>query len=199
MATTNLISKSLGDVLLESGNGSPDHTSPKGSIYVDMDSASAYQNIDGVTNWQLYNTVAYGIGYYQDNTTATTISNTGSPWTLVSNNLTLQESIGVTVSGGSMGILSGYEGDYSVRGEVTISYVAGTNNYEVGLSIDGNAPGVGAYNGTQIDATFTRQHIGFDSIVSLTASTTLELAVRNITNTDNVIIRHAQLFIKKLT
>ena len=198
MATTNLISKSLGGVLLESGNGSPDHTSPRGSIYVDMDSASAYQNLDGATNWQLYNTVAYGIAYYQDNTTATTIS-AQDTWTLVSNNLTLQESMGVGVTGSSMGILSGYEGDYSVRGEVTISYVAGTNNYEVGLSIDGNNPGIGSYNGTQIDATFNRQHIGFDSIVSLTASTTLELAVRNITNTDNVIIRHAQLFIKKLT
>ena len=198
MATTNLISKSLGGVLLESGNGSPDHTSPRGSIYVDMDSASAYQNLDGATNWQLYNTVAYGIAYYQDNTTDTTIS-AQNAWTLVSNNLTLQESMGVGVTGSSMGIFSGYEGDYSVRGEVTISYVAGTNNYEVGLSIDGNNPGIGSYNGTQIDATFTRQHIGFDSIVSLTASTTLELAVRNITNTDNVIIRHAQLFIKKLT
>jgi len=198
MATTNLISKSLGGVLLESGNGSPDHTSPRGSIYVDVDSASAYQNLDGATNWQLYNTVAYGIAYYQDNTTATTIS-AQDTWTLVSNNLTLQESMGVGVTGSSMGILSGYEGDYSVRGEVTISYVAGTNNYEVGLSIDGNNPGIGAYNGTQIDATFIRQHIGFDSIVSLTASTTLELAVRNITNTDDVIIRHAQLFIKKLT
>ena len=63
MATTNLISKSLGDILLESGNGSPDHTSPKGSLYVDQDTAKVYQNTDGATNWQSYQTVAYGEFY----------------------------------------------------------------------------------------------------------------------------------------
>ena len=47
MATTNLNSKSLGDILLESGNGSPDHTSPSGSLYSYTDTGKVYRNIDG--------------------------------------------------------------------------------------------------------------------------------------------------------
>ena len=37
MSTTNLISKSLGNVLTQSGNGTPDHASPAGSLYSDKD------------------------------------------------------------------------------------------------------------------------------------------------------------------
>jgi len=41
MATTNLIKKSLGDVFLESGTGSPDHISVDGSLYTnDVDGQS---------------------------------------------------------------------------------------------------------------------------------------------------------------
>lgn len=53
MATTNLVSQSYGDVLLESGSGTPDHTSPKGSIYVDIDAPTIYKNVDGATDWEL--------------------------------------------------------------------------------------------------------------------------------------------------
>lgn len=195
MATTNLISKSLGDILLESGNGVPDHVSPRGSLYVDQDTAKVYQNNDGAS-WQVYQTVAYGEFYYQTNTTATTIGGTDT-WTSVTNTFTVEDSVGTTASGGTVSILSGYEGEYEVRGDITISYVAGANNYEVGLSVNGGIP-TNAYNGALIDSTYTRQHIAFDGIVSMTASTTLSLAVRNITNADNVIIRHAQVFLRKV-
>ena len=198
MATTNLISKSLGDLFLESGNGSPDHTSPKGSLYVDQDSGIVYQNLDGGTVWQLLNTVAYGEGYYQTNTIASTIS-VANTWVSVVNNFTLGDSIGVSASGGNLVINTGYEGKYEVRGDVTISYVAGTNNYEVGLSVNGANPVVGAYNGALVDVTYTRQHIGFESIVSATGSTTLGLSVRNLTAGQSVIIRHANLFVKKVS
>lgn len=52
MATTLLVSQSYGDVLLECGNGTPDHTSPIGSVYMDYDSPPKfYKNTDGGTTW----------------------------------------------------------------------------------------------------------------------------------------------------
>lgn len=197
MATTNLISKSLGDIFLETGNGTPDHTSPKGSLYVDQDTGKVYQNSDGSTSWQVYQTVAYGEFYYQGNTTATVISTTNT-WTLVDNTFILGNVVGVTSSGSSISILPGYDGEYEVRGDLTISYVAGTNNYEVGLSVNDLNPSTGSYNGALIDVTYTRQHIGFETIVSMTSSTSLKLSVRNLTNTDNVIIRNSQVFLRKI-
>lgn len=53
MATTNLISTSFGDALLECGNGVPDHTSPKGSMYMELNSSPPrfYKNTDGAITW----------------------------------------------------------------------------------------------------------------------------------------------------
>lgn len=51
MATTNLVSKTLGGILQQTGNGTPDHTSPIGSQYTDQDTGSFYINTDGATAW----------------------------------------------------------------------------------------------------------------------------------------------------
>ena len=51
MATTNLTSKTIGDIRVEHGSGAPDHTSPKGSRYTDVATAKLYENTDGATTW----------------------------------------------------------------------------------------------------------------------------------------------------
>lgn len=197
MATTNLISKSLGDVLTESGNGTPDHTSPLGSLYTDKDTGYVWRNVDGTTTWEKLATVSYGVGSYQDNTTVTSISAT-TTWFSVENNLTEGLSKGFSASTNTLVLIDGYDGDYEIRGNVTIDYNAGAANYEVGLSINGANPQSGDYSGAYIDATYTRQHIGFQTIHDLTGGTTLELAVRNLTNTGDVEIRHAQLLARRV-
>jgi hypothetical protein len=197
MATTNLISKSLGDILTESGNGTPDHTSPAGSIYSDKDTGAVWRNLNGTTTWELLSTVAYGIGYYQDNTTDTSIG-TQNVWTAAGNNFTEGLSIGFSASSDTMVLIDGYDGDYEIRGNVTISYSAGADNYEVGLSVNGADPIAGTYSGAYIDATQTRQHIGFQTTVSLTGGTTLGIDVRNLDGTGNLDIRNAQLLARKV-
>lgn len=197
MATTNLITKSLGDVLTESGNGTPDHTSPLGSLYTDKDTGYVWRNVDGSTSWEKLATVAYGDGYYQDNTTPTTITST-NVWTAVGNNLTEGLNKGFSASTDTLVLIDGYDGDYEIRANVTIDYNAGAANYEIGLSVNGANPSAGEFSGAYIDATYTRQHIGFQTIRSLTGGTTLELAVRNLTNTGDVEIRHAQLLARRV-
>ena len=196
MATTNLISKSLGDILTESGNGSPDHVSPKGSLYTDKDTAKIYQNKDGSNNWYELNTIAYGEVYFVENTNATTI-NTQNVWESANVTYTGGTNVGFSADTSSLTLLNGYDGFYEIRGDATISYVAGTNNYEVGLSINGGDPLSGTYGGSLIDATYTRQHIGFDTVQYLTGGTTLSFDIRNITNTDNVILRHGQIVTRR--
>jgi hypothetical protein len=197
MATTNLISKSLGDILTESGNGTPDHTSPAGSIYSDKDTGVVWRNLNGTTTWELLSTVAYGIGYYQNNTTDTSIG-TQNVWTAAGNNFTEGLSIGFSASSDTIVLIDGYDGDYEIRGNVTISYSAGADNYEVGLSVNGADPIAGTYGGAYIDATQTRQHIGFQTTVSLTGGTTLGIDVRNLDGTGNLDIRNAQLLARKV-
>jgi len=196
MATTNLISKSLGDVLTESGNGVPDHTSPLGSHYTDKDNGVLYVNLDGATGWQPLSTVAYSEGYYQDNAAATTIS-TQNVWAPVGNNLTEGLSIGFSASTDSLVLIDGYDGDYEVRVNATINYNVGADNYELGLSVNGADPVAGTYNGAFVDSTFIREQIGFETIVSLVGGDTLSIDVRNIDTSANVIIRHMQIFARK--
>ncbi len=52
MATSDLVSTSFGDLLLECGSGSPDHTSPKGSLYSNHDTGRRYINTDAGTTWR---------------------------------------------------------------------------------------------------------------------------------------------------
>jgi hypothetical protein len=51
MATTNLVTKTVGKVLIQNGNGNPNHTSPLGSLYIDRDDGKLYKNADGATTW----------------------------------------------------------------------------------------------------------------------------------------------------
>ena len=51
MATTNLIIKTIGDINIEHGNGTPDHTSNIGSIYINLDTGIHYRNDNGTSSW----------------------------------------------------------------------------------------------------------------------------------------------------
>jgi len=198
MATTNLISKSLGDILTESGNGTPDHTSPLGSLYTDKDTGKLWRNTDGTTNWEVLTTVAYGETYFQDNSLTTTIS--GYPaWS--SGNYVFTAStfvVGFSSDTTTLTLLEGYDGDYEVKGNVTITDVGASADFEIGLSVNGADPVAGTYGGSYLDTTtYSTQHIGFNTTVSLTGGTTLSIDARSPTDA-NVQITHGQLFARRV-
>jgi hypothetical protein len=205
MATTNLISKSLGDLLTESGNGAPDHTSPMGSLYTDKDTGNVWRNTDGETTWEKLQTVAYGEGYVQGNSTNTTIVSLNT-WAASGINLT--EGIVNGFSGGTehLTLLDGYDGDYEIKCDATLTHVAGTPNFEVGISLN-DIPPTGStsngnngeiYSGCYLDSTQSSQHIGVQTIFSLIGGDTLSIDIRNITDSSNVLLEHAQLFVRKV-
>jgi hypothetical protein len=197
MATTNLISKSLGDILTESGNGTPDHTSPLGSLYVDKDTGKLWRNIDSGSSWEILSTVAYGEGYYQDNTSATSVVSSNT-WYSAGNNLTLGGAVGFSASTDTLVCEPGYGGDYEIRLHGTLDYNAGTANYELGISINGAVPAAGTYGGCYIGSTTDRHSIAAQTIVTLTDDDTIEAAVRNLDNTSNVEVRHLQLIVRRI-
>ena len=197
MSTTNLISKSLGDILIESGNGTPDHTSPIGSLYSDKDTGTLHKNVDGAIAWINFNGVAHGEVYYVGNTNATSITGATS-WVSVGNTFTSGDMTAFSANSNTMVLLDGYDGDYQINASATLDYVGGADNFEVGFSINGAVPVDGTYGSGNVDATYTTANIGTTAVTTLTGGTTIELAVRNLDGTNDIIITHGQIFSKLL-
>jgi hypothetical protein len=204
MATTNLISKSLGDVLTQSGNGEPNHIAPLGSIYSDKDTGIVWRNTDGGSTWELLQTVSYGEAYVQNNQATgglqnnpTTISSS-NVWTASSGNFTEGTVKGFSASTQNLTLLTGYDGDYEVRLDATLTHIAGSPNYEVGISVNNADPISGTYGGTFLNSTQASQHVGVQSIITLTGGTTLSVDIKNLTDTSNVYLEHLQLFARKV-
>jgi len=197
MPTSNLRSKTLGDILIQSGQGTPDHIASKGSFYTNETTGIIHSNLDGISGWTSLNTVSFGDMYILANATQTTISSTnvwvpttGLTWTAGSNN-------GFLVSGGKLVTGTGRGGRYEIFCNATLA-VVGTGNYEVGVSKNGATPVSGAYNGCSVLSTVPTAGITISASVSLVAGDTVELAVRNVLNTNNIIVKHASIFLTRI-
>lgn len=194
MATTNLNTKTLGDIDLQSGNGSPDHTAPDGSLYSDIDNAELYVNLGG-SEWEKLYKVSYGTGVLIDNTTATTIS-TQNSWTLVSGlTLTGREQNGISVSGTTLTVDTNRGGLYKITLSCTVENVTGTNSFDVGLSINEASPV--SFNRVTVDGTITSSALSVIDTIQLVPTDTINLIVRNISSTNNVIFRNIQIQVLK--
>jgi len=73
MATSNLVTKSLGSVEFGSGSGLPNHNAPKGSYYINIDTNRIYVNLTGLSNgWSSVSKNQNAEIYIQNNTLTTT-------------------------------------------------------------------------------------------------------------------------------
>lgn len=197
MATTDLSSKSLGDILLQSGIGNPNHTAAKGSLYSDKNTNTLYVNTDGSTKWQSFSVSSYGEGYYVGNSSTIAIS-AANTWTQVTNTFTTGETQNFTVSGSSIVLNSGCDGLYEVCGSVTLVWVAGAVNMEAGVSLNSANPVDGAYNGATLGSVYTTSNVAFSRQMNLVGNDALRLAVNNRTDANDVIVRHAQLVVYRV-
>ncbi len=125
MASTNIKSVSVGNILIQSGNGYPTHLSLKGSFYTDLDTATQYINKNGLNDWSTnidssnINVFVSGItssivtgGTFNNNTDTLTFTNsTGGSFTVtgitdyyttggtfINNNLILTNNSGSSVT-----------------------------------------------------------------------------------------------------
>lgn len=200
MPTSNLITKSLGSVLQESGNGSPNHVSPLGSTYVDISTAIKYINIDGGSSWVDLNVNAYGNMYLTTGVAITPVINTwytlsGSTWTgNTSNN-------GVSFSASTKTLSSdtGKGGKYLIfaTGRFLRS-VGGNTNFQLGISKNNATPENGFFQGCSVGGAETSSSVSLVGQINLTDGDTIQLSARNILNTAAFTIADSSLTLVKI-
>lgn len=200
MATTNLITRSLGGIELSSGQGSPNHLAPSGSLYTDSVTGKTYVSQDSNNSWELLQTPSYGELYLSANAITTTIASANT-WISTSTltGWTLGTSNGFTQSGTSS-LLTGTNksGKYFVTVTGTLQYVAAAT-YDLGISINGNNPGAGKFHSTSLPLTTptSQKTITVHTYVDLLTNDTVSIVLRSTTAT-NVILRHATLVVTKV-
>jgi len=207
MPTTNLQSQSLGNILIESGTGTPDHTSPKGSYYTNITTGSLFINSNGTsTGWEMLNKVAWGEMYIQSNTTNTTtttnwVSTTGLTWSFAGGNGTEM------TTNGRLRIRQNKGGVYYIlaTGSVQVQNVASAYTFFFGVSKNGATPSDGFWQGGMLGGALTAtvaeeddKTFSVTNFVSLSAGDTLEIALRSSSAVPLARLEAANIFIYRI-
>jgi hypothetical protein len=170
MATTNLQSISLGDVLLQSGTGSPDHVSVEGSIYTDDSTGTVWTNQDSISGW----TALYKTGWAEMYTSATTtVSPSTSTFTSITSNMIFRGGNGFSFSGGVLTVRPGRGGTYCLITTMSLQRNAATTFYDVGTYINATVPPQGDFHRSSVDTTRTYTNIIAKAYKTLAAGDTI--------------------------
>lgn len=198
MATTNLVSKSLGSILQQSDSGTPNHTAARGCIYTNTATGYIYANIDGSTTWDNINHIGQGLLYIDNNTTQSTFVDT-NVWYSVRTLAWLSTSLnGITVStANTLTIGTGQDGRYFVSAAVKLKIVTAAQ-YGVGISKNASLPTAGYYNFDSLTTDSTGTTVGVVGYLDLVAGDTIEIGIKNVLNTNAVVIPSAQLNVKRI-
>jgi len=199
MATTKLSSKSLGKVLVQSGEGIPDHIAPLGSIYVDTVSSNLFVNASGGTIWTAAQKVAYGSIFYNDSTQTVALTSTWTKLKDVSGiTFTDGEFSGVINTAGAL-VCNKTPGRFKSTAIVTFQYSAGTAaDVEVGISKNGNNPAAGDYSGTTISSILTTNNATAIGTIDLESTDTLQIGIRSTNGSQTVIPLHAIIITQRI-
>ena len=197
MATSNLISKSLGDSLMEAGNGTPDHNSPRGSTYVDQNSGIIYNKLND--SWVDVNSMGFGQMSLNNNSTQTTVSVTNTWYSLRPlgwSATTTGDS--VTFSASNKTLVINSPGKYYVTGNATLSLVTSSSLYEIGIAKNFVNPQIGFYQGGCTQGSENNPCINVEGYFNFNAGDTVELGVRNVSTTNNALVTDANITVLKI-
>lgn len=211
MATTNLYKITVGDVELQSGNGTPDHNAPTGSLYVDLDQANPYINI-GAGNWKILHTPSYGSMWFRNENDPTTFSGTSSWLFNTSLAWTKGECSDFQMSGSENYFIQ-YVPDLPVTASFMVTFNISAN-YPTGTSklVDhGLIKNPHAINGpaTVLDQWWLRQECSttgmdypgtnYTTMVTLAPNDVLGVVVSTESNTTPIYWQHGWMTINKVT
>lgn len=196
MATTNLSSSSLGDVLVQSGNGIPNHSSATGSLYTNKDTGSVFSSVDGTsTGWEQLQRSGFGELYM---TASTTLSPSTSTFTLVTTNIVIGNANAFTLSTGKLSLNANRNGKYGCIMTCSINRNAVSTSYDVGISKNGVSPVNGQFNSCSVDATHIYDNLSVFTYIDLVANDTLGLAIR-ATGAGNINIARFSLIVYRIS
>lgn len=207
MATSNLQSQSLGGILVESGNGTPNHVAPKGSYYTNINTGTLFINSNGTSSgWETLNKVAWGEMYIQENTTNTAgttswVSLTGLTWQFYGGN-------GIEMStSGKLRVKQNKSGTYLIlaTGTPQIQNVASAWNFFLGISKNGAIPNDGFWQGAMLDGALSTvvaeeddKTLMINNVISLNAGDTLEMTMRMDSATPTGRLRSGNIFVYRI-
>lgn len=205
MATTNLISKSLGGVLTESGNGIPNHISPKGSTYVDQDSGIKYINTNGVSQWRSINNVVYAKNTLTGNTSEINGVSTGLWYPLETNFATgtipwsASTTYGITYTATTNQFIIDYGGQYGIGMNATFDRVSlNDTRFRMGVAIDSIIQTNRDTALCSINSSETKATTSLYNVYNLSGNTTVEMVVSNTTSTTNILVSEANITITRI-
>lgn len=191
MATTNLISTSLGNSLLQSGYGTPDHSGTTGNMYLDItngevNTLSNNYAATGVTSqWGSIGEIQSVSLTSKDSSTTITLSNTATWYTLSASTYvwTTLLANGFSVSNGRV-TCTGLTGNYFVNVAATLKSIGAANliNYRIGVSKNAANPALGYYSSSSFQNNATGSAymtINVNGILNLTSGDTLEVAINS--------------------
>lgn len=204
MATSNLVSKTIGKTQVQSGNGIPDHVAPLNTLYYNEDNNLLWKNVSGVSNgWMMMPPAIYGELSLDTNVVTSTLpssinvflSLSGLTW--VSNNNNMK---GFTVVGNKLKLNNGLSGRYRIIANLGIDRNVTSNNYMMGVSINGVLPPLPVLQTPlSADGDKTSGH-GYLSVdVNLNGGDTIELTVSSLLNTSvTFYVRNSSLIIYRI-
>jgi hypothetical protein len=202
MPTSNLITSSLGNLQIQSGSGTPNHTANAGTVYYDNNTNMLWESIYGTGNsWMPLTPSIYGELDIDTNTTLSTPSGVNTFFSLsgltwVNNNNNLK---GFTVNNNKLVLNNGLDGVYRVIGNLGVLYNATVNDYKIGVSINGQVPALSAQSSTGTNTVKTAGHGTVIIDTYLSGGTSVELTVApTISGTGTFRVRDANLVIYRL-
>jgi hypothetical protein len=200
MATSNLKKITLGGVEMSSGQGSPNHTAKKGSLYFNESTNTLFQNGDGNLQWAPLIKSIYGEIGINTNTTVTSIA-TINVWVLLSalswSTFGVETVKGFIRNGSKLVLNNGLGGLYRVIASATILRSA-TGEFEIGISKNGVNPTVGFISGTGVNTTHTSGNCVITNDIRLSGGDSIELSARCIDSSTNLIIRNASIVVYRI-
>jgi len=198
MATTNLNSKSLGKIYVQSGNGVPNHISIKGTLYTDIDTGLLYSNINNSTSWVNVSLISYGGVILSGNTTTTAINR--SNWTTIDKLPWYESGVcnGVhknSNSGGTLEISTGRGGRYEIDVSASITYSASAYKVLLGISINNATPNY--YTSTYLT---TSKYVScpYYYETTLNDGDKVKIVLKSSGISQTVIVSSASIFLKKI-
>lgn len=183
MATTNLISRTLGTLLFQSGNGTPDHASHAGSLYTNIDTGICYINrsiVSGTiwyeqhkTQWRggmilskIQDVTLPGAGWVQLAPTGNFIQAGGFP-----------KHDGITLDAATLNVANA--GTYLIYMSISIrTATAQSGVYQAGISINATTPANGDIIQNWADTlTFKDMQFSVSTIKSLSVNDKISIAL----------------------
>lgn len=182
---TNIIDKSLGSILLQSGSGTPTHIATNGYFYSDYDSTVSYQYT--LSGWTVVSQCAFGSFEITGNTNTTL--DTASWRSLSALTFISGDLLGCTYSGGKLIISSGYSGSYYIDCVLSAKRSAANANYSIGISINSLTPTSDSIGCSTVQTTYatesglkisTRKNLVSGDTVSIAYNTTANIIPKNV-------------------